>query len=224
MIPQVHLVEDDDESRKMLAMGIASESYDVAEYATAERFLAKFVFDGATPQCLVTDLRLPGMSGLELQERLRQLNVRMPIMFVTGYADVLSAVAAIKCGAVDFFEKPVDPASLKERIQQVLTGEIAASQAHAKKLKFSERLSKLTAREHQVMELLAAGESTKSIANILGINGKTVFVHRARVLEKLGIDNLVELSRTIHGSKPMDAIRFDVKKRKGPLGDANSGQ
>jgi two-component system response regulator FixJ len=193
----LYLVEDDDAAREAFVEMLNVNGFHPVAFGSAEEFLAAYKDDPTQPKCLIVDLRLPGMSGLELQERLNGAGVRMPMIFVSGYADVPAAVHAMKCGAFDFMEKPVEPELLFECINQAVSRDTAASNVSQNNRSIAERMAKLTPREREVLELLATAHSTKEIASRLSINAKTVFVHRARVLEKMGVDNLVELSRMV---------------------------
>lgn len=195
--PIVYLIDDDTLSRETLAALLSVDGFRVAAYATGEDFLASFQDDPAVPRCLVCDLRLPGIDGLALQARLKESGIRMPIVFISGYANVPAAVRAMKLGAVDFLEKPFERTKLVECINQALERDRAACEHLASRIDVGQRLAKLTPREREVLDLLVAAQSTKEIASRLGINAKTVFVHRARVMEKMGVDSLVELSHLV---------------------------
>jgi two-component system response regulator FixJ len=198
--PTVYLIDDDVDACNLLGKLLASESYRVETFYSAEEFLSRYAHDPLAHRCLVTDLRMPIMDGMALQSRLLAQNIRIPIIFLTGHGDVDYAVEAMKRGAIDFLQKPVDTEKLRQVIRQALEGSSKASEQALRRQELDSRISLLTAREREVLELLAEGNSTKQIAAQLSINPKTVFVHRARVLEKMGVDSLVALSQMmIHG-------------------------
>lgn len=197
----VYLIDDDVDACTLLGRVLANEGYNVETFFSAEEFLLKYSHDPLAPRCLVTDLRMPIVDGLELQERLVSQNVRMPVIFLTGHGDVDFAVQAMKRGAVDFLQKPVDGEKLRESIRQALDSAHRSSELEGRRQEVFGRVALLTAREKEVLDLLAEGNSTKQIAAQLNINPKTVFVHRARVLEKMGVDSLVALSQMMAQTK-----------------------
>jgi FixJ family two-component response regulator len=193
----IYIIEDEPGMREVLSLTLREAQYRVQSFLSAEDFFAHFEDDPAMPRCMVSDIRMPGMSGLALQERLVGNGVRMPMIFLTAYAEVPHAVQAMKNGAVDFLEKPFERAQLLACIEKALGQEMEVCQKLAGQRSIHERLAKLTPREREVLELLVTAHSTKEIASRLNINAKTVFVHRARVMEKMGADNLVELSQMV---------------------------
>lgn len=197
----VYLIDDDADACTLLAKLLANEGYRIETFFSAEDFLSRYTHNPAAPQCLVTDLRMPIIDGLALQSRLLAQDIRIPVIFLTGHGDVDFAVEAMKRGAVDFLQKPVDAEKLRTVIRQALEGASKASEQELRRQALYSRISLLTAREREVLELLAEGNSTKQIAAQLTINPKTVFVHRARVLEKMGADSLVALSQMMADAK-----------------------
>ena len=162
-----------------------------------ESFAAPSVFlethDAATPGCLVLDVRLPEMSGLELQERLRASGSRIPVVMITAYGDAPTAIRAIKGGAVDILEKPINDQVLLDAIQHCIDLDLDRRRIEAAHAGIRARYETLSRRERQVMALLVAGQSNEAIAGLLGISRKTVEVHRARVMEKMTARSIVFL-------------------------------
>jgi two-component system response regulator FixJ len=193
----VYLVDDHEDFRLTTATYLRQHGYQVVDFTSALSFLASFDAKTLTPRCLVTDLRMPEMDGVTLQERLQTARVRMPIIFISGNADVPAATAAMRRGACEFLEKPFEPAHLVECIAKALKQDAEHCLRIARVRDTERRIATLTAREREVLMLLANGDATKEAANILGINPKTVFVHRARVMEKMGVDDLVSLSQLV---------------------------
>ncbi len=193
MAATVFIVDDDPAIRDALSLLIDLEGMAVRVFENAEAFLA-----ACQPEwrgCLVTDVRMPGMSGVELQAELTRRNVNLPLIFLTGYGDIPMSVKAIKAGAVDFLTKPVSATALLESLQTALNEdekrqmEAAASQAA------TERLASLTERERLVMEQAIAGLSNKEIARQLDISHRTVEIHKSRVMHKTGAISIIELAR-----------------------------
>jgi two-component system response regulator TtrR len=189
----VYVVDDDEAVRDSLQWLLEGNSYRVRSFASAEAFLAEFVPEGVG--CLVLDVRMPGMSGLELQGELAARRVALPIVFVTGHGDVPMAVAAMKSGASDFIEKPFDQAALKSVVERTLAraGDVALEQETRRQN--GVRLARLTLRERQVLERIVAGRLNKQIADDLGISIKTVEAHRANIMEKLEAGTVADLMR-----------------------------
>jgi two-component system response regulator DctR len=195
--PTVFIVDDDEAIRDSLrwmlkSRGIASRSWD-----SAEAFLD--TYDGAMQGCLVLDIRMEGMSGLELFDRLRALESPLPVIFLTGHADVPMAVAALKKGAHDFVEKPFNDNDLVDKIDAALAKAAILRDRSAAAQSLTHRLATLSQREREVMDLILAGKANKVIADDLRIAMRTVEVHRARVLEKMGVRSAVELSQLLAG-------------------------
>ena len=195
--PTVFIVDDDEAIRDSLrwmlkSRGVASRSWD-----SAEAFLE--AHDGAMQGCLVLDIRMEGMSGLELFDRLRALECPLPVIFLTGHADVPMAVAALKKGAHDFVEKPFNDNDLVDKIAAALAKAAILRDRSAAVQSLTHRLATLSQREREVMDLILAGKANKVIADDLRIAMRTVEVHRARVLEKMGVRSAVELSQLLAG-------------------------
>jgi two-component system response regulator FixJ len=190
----VHVVEDDPEVRESLALSIRAVGLNVETYDSAEAFLDSCAnAAGDSPRCLVADIRLPGLSGLGLQERLAQRGLRIPIILITGYGNVPIAIQAIRAGAVHFLEKPISRQMLLECIQTAIDQDATVRRKEAKRADVAARLATLSDREREVMTLLIAGRYAKQIAAKLRISDKTVAKHRARVLQKMGVENIAEL-------------------------------
>ena len=191
--PTVHVVDDDKAIRDSLGMLMKSVGFESKSYESAEKFLNEA--DLYAPGCLVADIRMQGMSGLDLQQHLNAKDIKLPVIIITGHGDVPMAVQAMQAGAIDFLEKPYDNKVLVTRIKQCLT-EVSKSQdkirfvAEAKK-----RLSRLTPREREVMNLLVAGKHNKVIAKELAISVRTAEAHRAKVMKKLHADSLSDIVR-----------------------------
>ncbi len=192
----VYVVDDDEAVRDSLTWLLESNGYTVRCHASAERFLQSLQnTDKSTISCLILDVRMPGMSGLELQERLISENLPMPISFITGHGDVSMAVSTMKRGAVDFIEKPFKENELCALVERMLTkARVDFAQADQRKNTQS-LLSKLTGRERQVLERIVAGRLNKQIAADVSISIKTVEAHRANIMEKLNVNTVADLLR-----------------------------
>ncbi|MFN4326180.1 MAG: response regulator transcription factor [Azonexus sp.] len=191
----IHVVDDDEAMRDSMSWLLEGEGYPVACFDSAEAFLQAFHTD--MRGCLVLDVRMPEMSGLELHEKLDSLGSQLPVIFVTGHGDVPMAVSALQRGACDFIEKPFHNEDLLTRIARAL--ELDA-RIHARRQRdgaISYRLEQLTQREREVMDLVVAGKLNKQIADDLNISMKTVEAHRARVMEKMGVRTLAELVKVV---------------------------
>ena len=191
--PLVFVVDDDPSVRKGLTRLLSSSGYAVETFASAREFLARGPHPG--PRCLVLDVRMPGLTGLELQERLVTGGRSMPIVFVTGHADVPKSVQAMKGGAVDLLTKPVDAKDLLAAVERSVARSAQALSAEARLTEVQGRVKLLTAREVEVFALVVTGMLNKQIAAALGIGEKTVKVHRARVMEKMQAGSVAELVR-----------------------------
>jgi FixJ family two-component response regulator len=193
----VFVVDDNASVRNSLQAFIQAAGLPVETYASASEFLA--AYDVKRAGCLVLDVRLRGESGLDLQDELRRRNATLPIIIVTGYADVPTTVRAFKAGAVDFVQKPVSPRKLLAQIREAIEVDQRARDAAAERATVTELVALLTPRERQVMELLATGSSSKAIATALGLSVRTVEGHRREVLRKMDVDSAVQLARAITG-------------------------
>lgn len=189
----VFVVDDDQAIRNSLKWLIESVGLRVKTFDSADAFLAA-CYPGLAG-CLLLDVRMPGMSGLELQTHLRRQEFRMPVIIITGHGDVAMAVQAMKDGAVDFIEKPFNDEALLGSIRNALDYDKEWRGANAIKAEVAARLAELTPREHEVMMMVTDGKSNKEIAAALGVSTKTVEAHRARVMEKMRAGSLAELVR-----------------------------
>jgi len=188
----VYLVEDDAAVRDALAQLLESQSLRVRPFRSAERFLETADFEDC--DCLLLDLRLPGMNGIELQAALAARGLELPIIFLTGHGDVPSSVTALRSGAVDFLQKPAESRTLIARVREALARGEARRRVRDSERSARAALNALTAREREVLPLMLAGHSSKDIARQLAISHRTVEIHRARVMHKTGAATLVELA------------------------------
>jgi two-component system, LuxR family, response regulator FixJ len=189
----VFVVDDDADLRESLGWLFQSAGLRVKSYSTAQEFLTDYKPE--EPGCLLLDVRMPGLSGLDLQEELRRRGVPPPIIIMTGHARVPMAVRALKGGAIDFIQKPFSDQSLLERIRQAIDLDRRTRQVRTEAAKFAALLTHLTPREREVMGLVIAGKPNKIIAADLGISPKTVEIHRGRVMEKMQVESVAELVR-----------------------------
>lgn len=189
----VFVVDDDPSVRVGLGRLFKSVGLAVEIFASAAEFLERG--RGEEPACLVLDVRLPESSGLDLQEELARAGVAIPIIFITGHGNVPTSVRAMKAGAADFFEKPVDDQQLLDAVHRALARDRRARREQAEVAELRRRLASLTPREREVLAYVAAGRLNKQIAAELGTSEKTVKVHRARVMEKMKIASAAELGR-----------------------------
>jgi FixJ family two-component response regulator len=196
--PLVHLVDDDAALRDSLQWLLESAGYRVASHASAEDFLA--AYDPAQPGCLVLDIRMPGMSGLELQDELARKDCPIPIIFITGHGDVPTAVSAMKKGAIQFLEKPFNDQVFLGLVDNAIADDARARAEADGQRSFEERLARLTQREREVMDDIVAGLRNREIAEKLGVSIKTVEAHRAKVMQKTGAASLAELVQLVHSS------------------------
>jgi two-component system, LuxR family, response regulator FixJ len=189
----VHVIDDDEAVRESLSLLLETAGLSVRTYASATAFLG--ALPNADAGCVLTDVQMPGLNGLELQRRLAELGIRLPVIVMTGQGDVPIAVEALKAGARDFLEKPLDEGQLLAAISSALS---ASEQTHQKAIgiaRIAERIASLTPREREVMDHLVTGQPNKTIAYDLGASPRTIEVHRARVMEKMGARSLSELVR-----------------------------
>lgn len=189
--PTVFVVDDDEGVRESLCFLIRSIGLPVEAFSSPAEFIE--AYRPERPGCLILDMRLPGLSGLQLQQHLRERELELPIIFVTGHGDVPMAVSALKAGAFDFLEKPYSDQQLLDRVQHCIAEDSRRRQDYAERAALQRRFASLTPRERQVLERVVAGKPNKVIARELTISGKTVEVHRARVMEKMQTSSLANL-------------------------------
>ncbi len=189
--PIVFLVDDDPAVRDALGLFLETSGLSVKCYASAQAFLDDN--QASRPGCLVLDIRMPGMSGLELQDTLRTKQLEIPIIFLSGHGDVPQSARAFKGGAVDFIEKPFDETQLLDRIRNAIQLDLDKRAKHAQMHDVNVRFARLTPREKEVMRHVVAGLSNKEIARLLAISHRTVDVHRARIMEKMEAKSLPDL-------------------------------
>jgi two-component system, LuxR family, response regulator FixJ len=189
------VVDDDAAMRRSLAYLFDSAGWRVKPFESAQDFLDHY--DGHVPGCLVLDVRMPLMSGLGLQQTLKERGVRIPIIFLTGHGDLAMAVQAMKTGACDFLEKPCKDQVLLDAVTRAVQRSIAQGRINLQTCTAQAALATLTAREREVAELMAAGKPNKIIARELAISDKTVQVHRHNTMEKLGLHSAAEIARLL---------------------------
>jgi FixJ family two-component response regulator len=191
--PVIHVVDDDDSLRAALLRLIGAAGFEARGYASAGDFLLHPPAEG--PGCLLLDLRMPGPSGLDLQVALQRQGIDLPVVFMTGYADVASSVRAMKAGAVDFLTKPVERDALFDAIHRALARDSAQRLVGAEAQALRARFESLRPREREVFDRIVAGRLNKQIADELGISERTVKMERAQVMAKLGVGSAAELGR-----------------------------
>jgi FixJ family two-component response regulator len=189
----IHVVDDDDSFRTALLELLAAAGFEARGYASTGAFLLDPTPD--RPGCLLLDVRMPGPSGLDLQAALLRQGKMIPIVFLTGHADLPTGIRAMKAGAVDFLEKPIERGALLDAIQRALTRDTGQRKAHDGAQRHHERMAALTERERDVFERVVAGKLNKQIAIELGISLRTVKAYRAHLMEKLGVGSAAELGR-----------------------------
>jgi FixJ family two-component response regulator len=192
--PTVHVIDDDAAVRNSLRFLIESAHLSVQTFESAQEFLDKY--NPHAPGCVLLDVRMPGMSGLELHERLIADQCALPVIFITGHGDIQMAVQTLKAGAVDFIEKPFGDADLLDRIHKAIELSESILSRRASESQLSERIARLTGRERQVLSMIAHGNANKLIATQLGVSEKTVEAHRANINRKLSASCVAELVRT----------------------------
>jgi FixJ family two-component response regulator len=196
----VYVVDDDDAVRDSVQWLLEGQGFRVQSFDSAEAFLTRY--DPHKIACLLADIRMDGMNGLELQKRLTERESPLPIAFITGHGDVPMAVDAMKKGALDFIQKPFDEIALIQTVERLLA---AANASFARQRQSADRealLATLTHRETQVLERIIAGRLNKQIADDLSISVKTVEAHRANIMKKLKADNAADLFRCVLGTEP----------------------
>jgi len=190
----VYVVDDDEAVRDSMRWLLEANGFQVSSFASAEEFLARLP-DPEPIACVLLDVRMPGMSGLELHEELVRRGSALPLIFITGHGDVPMAVSRMKKGAHDFLEKPFSDAQLRQLVTECLARAEAAHRDLRDGREANERIERLTGRERQVLELIVAGRLNKQIADDLGISIKTVEAHRANIMDKLGARTMADLMR-----------------------------
>jgi RNA polymerase sigma factor (sigma-70 family) len=201
----VYVVDDDASVRRALARLIATAGVDVETFPSAKAFLEHPVTD--RPACLVLDVRLRGESGLDLQAALGDARRQLPIIFLTGHATVPASVHAMKQGALDFLQKPVDEQELLGGIERALSRSREARVQEGVRAEIQHRLDRLTRREREVLDLVAAGLLNKQIGDRMGVSEKTVKAHRGRVMRKMGAEAVADLVRMLH------RLGYDTSRR-----------
>lgn len=190
---RVHVIDDDDAARDSLAFLFESADIAVATYASAGAFLA--VAPGLSDGCIITDVRMPEINGIELLKRLKAQAITLPVIVITGHADIALAVEAMKSGAVDFMEKPFDDEAMLRAVRSAFDRHGTTREQGQERAAIRQRLAALSNREQQVLEGLVAGHANKRIAHDLDISPRTVEIYRAHVMTKMGASSLSELVR-----------------------------
>lgn len=191
--PTVYIVDDDDAVRNSLRLLLKSVGLAAVALPTAQEFLSSY--DPQQPGCLILDVRMPGMSGLELQQQLNVRGAVIPVIFITGHGDIPMAVEAMQHGAFDFLQKPFRDQDLIDRIQRALAKDRTNRAELTERSKVRERFESLTPREREVLALVTSGKPNKVMAAELGVSQRTVEIHRARVMEKMHASSLAQLVR-----------------------------
>lgn len=193
--PVVWIVDDDLRVRCWLQQLIETVNLNTRAYSTAREFLDEF--DEQIPGCLVLDVRLSGMSGLDLQDELIRRHARIPVIVISGFGDVSTAVRAMRAGALDFLEKPFPPQTLLDRIGQALEIDAKNRRRKTEREAFRRRLARLSGRQRQVLEMIVEGKTTGQIARGLGLSAKTVYAHRAEALAKIDATSVAEAAQRV---------------------------
>ncbi len=191
----VYVIDDDSSTRELLAWLMKRNAIHCETYAEARSFLK--AYRPGSSACLILDLHMPGMTGLDLQKTLNAQGVPIPVIFLSGRADVPKAVEAVKCGAFDFIEKPFDYKRVVELVRECLARDGESRTQREKRRTVAERIAQLTQREREVMERVVAGQTNREIAEELEISIKTVEAHRSRIMEKLCVNSVVELVQAV---------------------------
>ena len=189
----VYIVDDDQAIRHAMGLLLNSVGLHHEVFTSADEFLEKH--SGNNNGCLVLDIRMPGLSGLELQQKLIEMDSSLPIIFISGHGDIPMAVEAMQKGAFDFIQKPFRDQELLDRISEALNTARMREAVREQKLDVQERINTLTKREHEVLDLVVTGKPNKIIAHELGVSQRTIEIHRARVMEKMRARSLAELVR-----------------------------
>jgi len=197
--PIVYIVDDDDAIRSALRLLLKSVGLAASTLPSAQEFLASY--DPQQPGCLILDVRMPGMSGLELQQQLNISGAIIPVIFITGHGDIPMAVDAMQQGAFDFLQKPFRDQDLIDRIQRALAKDQTGRLELRERTRIKERMESLTVREREVLDLVTSGKPNKIMAADLGVSQRTVEIHRSRVMEKMEASSLAQLVRMVLDSK-----------------------
>ncbi len=208
--PVIHVVDDDPGVRRSLGLWLGFRNLAVREHDSAEHFLASI--DAADHGCAIVDVRLGGMDGLQLQARMAERGIGLPLIFLTGHGDVPTARAALKAGAFDFLEKPVDNERLVALVEAALRTDEHRWEAAQQADRVQERLARLTPREREVMERVVAGRHNREIAVEMGISARTVEVYKARLMDKLDVRRIADL------------VRFAMRQDGGAARDPGAGE
>lgn len=187
----VYIVDDEFAVRDSLALLIESTGQAVKSFGSSEDFLQHYSTE--QPGCLVLDVRMPGLNGLDLQQELSKRQINIPIIFISGHAEIPDSAKAFRAGAVDFLEKPFDNVLLMDRIHEAIGKDIVEKAKQQEKSAINKRLARLTDREREVMELIIGCYTNKEVAKILNISHRTIDVHRARIMEKMEAENITDL-------------------------------
>lgn len=201
--PLIHVVDDDDGMRRSLRWILESAGWTVRTYQDAVEFLANYPPDA--PGCLVLDVRIPGISGVDLLDQLAAQRIELPVIVITGHGTVESAVRAMRHGVVDFIEKPIDDQVLLDRVAQAVSLNSSRRDQQSRRTELVKRLETLTPREREVMRLVVEGHPNKRIAAMLDRSEKTVEIHRAQVMRKMEAESLAELVRLADAA--LDALK-----------------
>ncbi len=205
--PTVFVIDDDASIRKSLSRLLRSAGYTAETFSSAEEFLRREHFEGAG--CILLDVQMTGLSGMDLQEELNKADYHMPIVFITGHGDIPMSVEAMKKGAVDFLTKPFDDEQLLQALRAAIEKDQNARAEYTEVLEIRRRIELLTPREDEILRYVVTGMLNKQIALKLGIAEKTVKVHRGRVMEKLGVDSVAELVRLAEKAGVKPVIRVE---------------
>lgn len=205
--PIIHIVDDDAELVESFRLLLSTMGWDVAVYGNGRDFLE--TADLNAPGCIVLDMRMPGMTGLEVQEELEKRGCRTPILFLSAHGSISIAVQAVQHGAVDFLEKPVEPLLLVQKVSQAVAGCIDRMAAQAKEQDFKGKIDTLTPREKDVIREVLAGAQNKEAARRLGLEVSTVKMHRANAFAKLGVHSQSELIKLAYDNNVIDAAKKD---------------
>jgi two-component system, LuxR family, response regulator FixJ len=207
-IPRVHIVEDDAAVSDSLVQLLGMRGYEAVVYASAELFLESA--NAQSAGCAILDIRLPGMSGLDLQVEMVKRGIKLPVIVVTGHGDTQSSRTAFRAGAVDFIEKPIDPDTLLDAVESSMTAGMRQRRDADEQSALAAKLERLTARENEVLDAIVEGKHSREIAAALGISPRTVEVYKSRLMEKMQVSRTSELLRI------MIAYRVAMGKRPGP--------